>query len=74
MPARLREIIRICDRLGISVGPGKGSHWKATRPGCRPFPIPAHNGERTEIPDEYIRGLCRTLGVDYDEMKRLLSE
>jgi hypothetical protein len=74
MPARLREIIRICDRFGISVGPGKGSHWKAKRAGCRPYPIPAHNGERSEIADEYIRGLCRAFGVDYDEMKRLLSQ
>jgi hypothetical protein len=76
MPARLREIIQICAQyFEISVTkPKKGSHWKATRKGCRPYPITAHNGERTEIPDEYIRGLCRNFGIEYDEMKRLLSQ
>jgi hypothetical protein len=75
MPARLRELMRICEaRFEISFGPGKGSHRKAKREGCRPFPVPAHNGDRSEIPDEYIRALCRNFGIDYDEMKRLLGQ
>ena len=76
MPARLREIIAICaERYGITVEkPSSGSHWKCKRDGCRTYPIPAHNGERSEIPDQYIRALCRNFGIDYDEMKRLLEQ
>jgi hypothetical protein len=36
------------------------------------YPIPAHNGPKTEIGDHYIRGLCRTFGLDVDEMMKLL--
>ena len=31
-----------------------------------------HNGMKTEIPDEYIRGICRAFGIDLDEFKKRL--
>jgi hypothetical protein len=75
MPARLREIMRVCATFGIEVQkPGGGSHWKARRDGSGTYPMPAPNGERTEIPDKYIRGLCRHFDIDYSEMKRLLGQ
>ncbi len=75
MPARLRDLMRIAAHFEVVIEPpAGGSHYKARRPGCRVYPIPAHNGERTQIPDEYIRGLCRNFGIDYAEMKRLLSQ
>lgn len=76
MPARLREILQICERhFGISSEPPKrGSHWKLKRDNARTYPIPAGNGERTEIPDHYVRALCRNFGIDYDEMKKLLGQ
>jgi hypothetical protein len=75
MPARLRDLMAVCARLGIEVKkPNRGSHWKATKTGFRVYPIPAHNAERTEITDEYIRTLCRHFGLDYKEMKRLLGQ
>jgi len=27
---------------------------------------------KTEIPDEYIRGICRAFGIDLDEFKKRL--
>jgi hypothetical protein len=28
---------------------------------------------KTEIPDGYIRGICRAFGLDYEEVKRRLG-
>jgi hypothetical protein len=28
---------------------------------------------KTEIPDVYIRGICRALGLDYEEVQRRLG-
>jgi hypothetical protein len=64
MPARLRDIIEMCNHFGVTVEPPKASsHWQAKKDGCRTFTIPAHNGERTEISDRYIRSLCRNFGL-----------
>ena len=58
---------------GISVEkPRRGSHWKAKKSGYRTYPIPAHNGARTEISDDYIVGLCRCLDIDLAEFKAKL--
>jgi hypothetical protein len=66
-------IIRAATKLGVSVEPpSSGSHWKFRRPGFRVYPIPAHNGERTEISDRYIRALCRALEIDEQELRGLL--
>ncbi len=73
MPARLRDLIRAAAALGVTVErPRSGSHWKARRDGFRPYPIPAGNAERTEIGDQYIRGMCRALGLDETELRKLL--
>ena len=52
----------------------KGKHpWKAQRKSDgKTYPIPAHNGLKTEISDEYIRGLCRCFGLDETEFRKLL--
>ena len=52
--------------------PSTGSHWKAVRAGSRPYPIPAHNGIRSEISDLYIRGLCRNFGIEDAEFRKHL--
>jgi predicted RNA binding protein YcfA (HicA-like mRNA interferase family) len=53
--------------------PGKGSHWKFRANDGKCYTVPAHNGPKTEIPDQYIRGLCRAFGIEYDEMRKLLG-
>lgn len=71
MTARLRDIIRaIRARGGTVENPSSGSHYKAIGPNGRAYTIPAHNGPRTEISDDYIRGLCRAHGYDYKEFCR----
>jgi hypothetical protein len=74
VPARLKALLAAAKTFGVSfTKPKSGSHWRLTRVGAqRPYPIPAHNGERTEIGDEYIRGMCRALGIDEDELRKLL--
>jgi len=60
-------------RYGIEVlRPSRGSHWLAKKPGFRTYPIPAHNAERTEVSDVYIRGLCRNFGIDAAEFRERL--
>ncbi len=67
--------MRVCAKRGIEIEkPSSGSHWKAKRPGSGTYPVPASNGERTEIDDKYIRGLCRHFGIEFDEMKRRLGQ
>jgi len=74
VPARLRDLVRVLASFGITVEPprGGGSHWKATGPDGTIYMIPAHNAERTELSDVYVRKVCRTFGIDYDELKRRL--
>lgn len=69
MPAKFRKLIAVLAAWGVTVEkPKSGSHWKA-RYGGKMYPIPAH-GMGTEVPDHYIRGVCRAF--DYDEFKRSL--
>ncbi len=73
MPARLRDIIRALDGLGIRVrNPKRGSHFLAYDDAGRNYPLSAHNGEKTEISDKYIKGLCRTFEIELDEFKKRL--
>ena len=73
MPARLNKIIAVAAEYGVTITtPSSGAHWKAKKAGCRTFPISAHNGARSEIPDEYIRGMCRCFGIDYKEFRAKL--
>lgn len=39
-------------------------HYKLTRAGCRPYTIPAHNGLKSVVRVEYLRGLCDHFGID----------
>lgn len=65
MPSRLRNIKRALEARHISVEePPKGSHWKATD-GQTSYIIPCHNGLKSDVPDVYIRALCRAFGLDY---------
>ncbi len=76
MPARLKAIARALKESvpGSEVQrPKKGSsHWKAIGPDGKTYPIPAHNGLKTEIGDAYIRGLCTAFGLSIEEFKKRL--
>jgi hypothetical protein len=73
LPARFRDIKRAVKEFGIRAEPVKGSaHWKLIGQDGRVYPLPCHNGERTEISDHYLRGLCRTFGIDLAELKEKL--
>jgi len=72
MPARLRDLVRALQALGVTVeAPTSGSHFKARR-GSTVFPIPAHNGPKSEIDDRYLRAVCRAFDLDESELRRLL--
>lgn len=72
MPARLKDIERALAAFGAVLElPNRGSHYKVVR-GSETYPLPAHNGTKTEIDDWYIRGLCRQFGFDEKEFRRKL--
>jgi len=61
MPPCLRDVKRALEKQGgTAEPPNDGSHWKA-RLGGDCYPIPAHNGLKTQIADRWINGLCRRL-------------
>jgi hypothetical protein len=73
VPARLRKIRKACSAYGIELEtPKGGSHWKFRRGKGPTYPVPSHNGLKTEVPDEYIRGLCAHFDLDRDEFKKML--
>jgi len=72
MAAPLRDIVRAFEAMGgVVESPKKGSHWKA-KMGGKSYPLPAHNGERSEIRDLYIKGLCRCFDIDESEFRKKL--
>ena len=69
MAARLSDLERALKDWKITLRePGKGSHWKFYAPDGKMYPVPAGNGRRTEISDRYIRALCRTFGIDEQQL------
>jgi hypothetical protein len=64
-PRRLRDVAAIASGYGCSLEEkGGGKHnWRFTKPGKRPYTVPAHNGLKTEISWKYIRGLCRAMDI-----------
>ncbi|MCC6649433.1 MAG: type II toxin-antitoxin system HicA family toxin [Polyangiaceae bacterium] len=72
MAVRLRDLTRALATFGISVAPGKGSHQKFLRPPARNYPVPAPNGDKSEISDQYVKGVCRHFGLDEANVRALL--
>lgn len=74
MPARFQDIKRVLLLAGIVAEPprGGGSHWKLRDRDGKTYPIPCPNAERSEISDKYIRALCRTYGLDFEDFKSKL--
>jgi predicted RNA binding protein YcfA (HicA-like mRNA interferase family) len=72
MPARYWAVRRALRTLGIQERQGKGSHVVLRDQRGRTYPVTLHNGEKSELTDVYIRGICRAFGLDYEEFKKLL--
>lgn len=73
MPARLRDLARVLREMGVEISDKGGKHtYRAIKPGCRVFTVPAHNGYKTEIDDKYIQALCRNLDLDEATLWALL--
>jgi hypothetical protein len=43
-------------------------HFMARRGDGRGYTIPAHNGLKTEVPDKYLKALCKHFGIDPSEL------
>lgn len=71
MPTRLRIIKRVAKEFGLvwESAPGGGSHGRFSN-GSWIYPIPGTDGD--EVPDVYIKGLCRTFAIDLKEFKKKL--
>jgi hypothetical protein len=64
-PRRLSDVASVAAHYGCTLeSSGGGKHnWRFTKPGKRPYTVPAHNGMRTEISWKYIQGLCRNMDI-----------
>lgn len=73
MPPRFRDIKRALQKMGATVSPSPGgsSHWHVEKDG-KMYPIPAAHGDKTEIAENYLRGVCRALALDEAELRKLL--
>lgn len=61
--------------FGLSIErPSSGSHWKWTRQGSRPYPVPAGNGLKTEIADVYVKGMCRHFSIEHGVVLEALGQ
>ncbi len=70
MPSRLGDLEKRLIVLGLAVeAPKKGSHWKVRAKDGRMFPLPAHNGRKSEISDVYVRSLAKFVGVSFEDLK-----
>jgi len=58
--------VRITERSG------KGRHVVVDDGKGHTYPLPLHHGTRTELSGVYVRGLCRALEIDYDELRKRL--
>lgn len=74
MPARARDLIRALRKLGVAVDESVGgsSHFKASKPGFRSYPLSLHNGLKSTVSEVYIRGVCDAFDLDEDELRELL--
>ena len=68
---RLRSALA---KLGVRVSErsSRGSHIVVDDGKGHAYPLPLHHGEKTELSDVYVRGLCRALEIDYEELRKLL--
>jgi hypothetical protein len=73
VPVRFRRLIAALKRMRVvAVVPvSGGSHWRCEESGVC-YPIPAHNGDKSEISDAYIRGVSRALELDEAKLRALL--
>jgi hypothetical protein len=73
VPARFNSVKRALAKFGVTVLPGKGtSHYRAIDASGKTYPIPAHNGLKTELTDVYIKGVCRCFNIDYESFRKAL--
>ena len=70
MPVRYTRLRKALAGLGVVISErrGKGSHVVVDDGKGHVYPLPLHHGLRTELSDVYVRGLCRTLDIDYEDL------
>ncbi len=74
MPVRFARLRSALAQTGVRVAErsGKGSHVVVDDGKGHTYPLPLHHGSRTELSDVYVRGLCRALEIDYEELRKRL--
>jgi hypothetical protein len=74
VPARYAKLRAALAKLGVRVSErsGKGSHVVVDDGKGHSYPLPLHHGTKTELSEVYVRGLCRALDLDYEELRKNL--
>lgn len=68
VPARLRDLARALEAYGVKLEELHGKHnWRFVR-GAFIYPVPAHNGLKSEISDVYVNGAARAFSIEKHEL------
>jgi predicted RNA binding protein YcfA (HicA-like mRNA interferase family) len=70
MTIRVGKLCKVLEKhYGVTVTkPTRGSHWKLTRAGCRPYTLPAPKGDKSQVSPHYLRAMCRQLGINETQL------
>ena len=63
MPMRLANFAQWLKAQSVTVTPAS-RHFVAGKDGYPVYPIQARNAMKTEIPNKYLKGLCKHFGID----------
>lgn len=74
MPVRYARLRSALKKLGVHISErsGKGSHVVVNDGRGHTYPLPLHHGNKTELSDVYVRGLCRALDIEYEDLRKLI--
>lgn len=65
---RIGQLETAAKRFDIYLETG-AKHWKFRREADgKTYPVPGHNGKKSEIPPEYLRGFCRCFSIDLKDL------
>ena len=60
---RLHALEQWLKDYGVTVTTGS-KHFQANKDGYPVYPIPAHNGRKTEVQNKYLKTMCKHFGID----------
>lgn len=64
------QVVRALERAGFNIIRVRGSHYMMRHPDGRSVPVPVHPGR--DMPKGTLRSLLSIIGMDIDQLRKLL--